>query len=1848
MKPSSLNHIFRVIWSDALNTWIAVSELTRAKGKRSSSGINVPEKGAALSLGSLGSYKIVKPIAFALACCFSANALANPAGYNVVGGTAGFASSNNNKLLTVTTGTTSTAINWQSFSIGSGETTNFIQPSVGSAVLNTVITNNPSALLGTLTSNGRVYLINPAGILVGPGAKIDVAGLVASTLNVASFQNGTLAFAATPNAGAVVNNGAITTPEGGSVYLVAPQVQNSGIITTPHGETILAAGNTVTLMDTATPGVTVTVTGSATSATNLGQIIADTGRIGVVGAVVTNSGTLNANSLVSQGGKIFLRATNSIEAGGVISAEGVGGGNISVLADKQDGSVNVTGTLDATAPDSGNGGFIETSAAQVSVADGAKVTTASALGLAGSWLIDPTDFTIAATGDDITGATLSTELGGGNIQIQSTSGGAGTSGNINVNDTVNWSANQLTLTAQNNININTTMNGSGTASLALQYGQGALAAGNTSSYILAPNAQINLPAGNNFSTQLGSNGSTVNYTVITGLGAAGSTTGTDLQGINGNLSGDYVLGASIDATSTSGWNGGTGLAPIGSNSSGTSATQFTGLFDGLGHTISNLTINSTNSNYVGLFGYVGSAGIVRNAGLTGSGSISGAGITGSAAIYVGGLVGANYGTIANSYVAESVSGTGGTGGAGSSGNRGSYGGGTGGSGGTGGVGSNAYVGGLVGYSHGSISASYATGSVSAIGGKGGAGGKGGTGGNSGYGQGGTGGTGGAGGTGGNAYVGGLVGWNSNNGNIGSISHATGSVTGTAGAGGNGGAGGTGGAGSPGYGSGSNGSGGVSGSSGWAADIGGLVGINNGTISNSNYETGLVSGGGVNVGGLAGVNYGTISYSGNGLSSTQDGIITIQNSGAVSGGARNVGGLVGNNFGTISNSYSGGAVSVSGSSYIGGLVGANQTSGSISNSYATGSSASVGAIAIGGLAGSNAGGTISNSYATGSVNGSSNVGGLVGYNSSTGSIGNSYATGSVSMGWYSNSAGGLVGGNTGTISNSHASGNVVDTGSYSNTVGGLVGSNTGTISNSYATGNVSASGTQNSNSSSLGGLVGFNGGTVSNSYATGNVDAGSGYNGGYITGVGGLVGLNGGAVSNSYASGSVSTGWYSNSAGGLVGGNTGTISNSYVSTGSVTAGSYSANLGGLVGWNGNGGTVTNSHYNINAVTINGGNYVTLGGLYNDHASGDGATGQFTDWLNNGLTLNIANYPSLANAGTNSYNINSVQGIKDLLGYSNNAAYTFTVTSNINLAGYSGLYIPYMAGTFDGGSSNGYTISNLAINQPTSNIGLIGIVATGSTIRNINLVGGNVSGYSDVGGLVGYNSGSINNASSSGTVSSTSNWDENGSNTIGGLVGYNSGSISNSSSASAVTGMAFCFYVGGLVGYNTGSISSSYATGNASAGIYSSGVGGLVGRNDGADSNSHATGNVSGSSYVGGLVGMNSSTVSNSYATSNVSGSSSVGGLVGVNSSTVSNSYATSNVSGSSSVGGLVGYNSGTVTNSYYNINAVAINGGNYVTPGGLYNDYASHNGIGQFTDWLNSGLTLNIANYPSLTNVGTNSYTISNVQGLKDLLGFSGNAAYTFTLTSNINLSFTPGLYIPYLAGIFNGAGYTLSSLNIGQPFNNNLGFIGTLAYGGIAENVGLTNASVTGYSNVGGLVGYNSGLITNVYDTGAVTGASSVGGLVGSNSSTGQINSGAAGHLYSTAAVTGVTGSTDIGGLVGINSGTITNAYATGSVTGWAGSSDVGGLVGDSNSGLIKDVYSTGAVTGGGNVGGLVGSKSGGTVQYAYWNKTTSGRSTSAAGTGRTSAQWSQQSSFGGFDFTYIWEMTSNGPVFRN
>ncbi|WP_141104366.1 filamentous hemagglutinin N-terminal domain-containing protein, partial [Noviherbaspirillum denitrificans] len=288
-----------------------------------------------------------------VAGCFG-TALANPFGPQVVNGQASFLNQGN--VLTVTN-TPGTILNWQSFSINPGELTRFLQQNANSAVLNRITGQDPSQILGALQSNGRVFLVNPNGILFGQGAQVDVNGLVASTLNISNedFLNGRMLFKAGDKAGNLKNEGTIATPSGGQVFLIAPNVENSGIITSPKGDVMLAAGHTVQLVDSLNPDVRVVLSAPESEALNLGQVIAQGGRTGIYGALVKQRGVINADSaVVGENGKVVLKASRDtlVEAGSRTSAKGAGkGGEIQVLGER----VGLTGdaVIDASGQQGG-------------------------------------------------------------------------------------------------------------------------------------------------------------------------------------------------------------------------------------------------------------------------------------------------------------------------------------------------------------------------------------------------------------------------------------------------------------------------------------------------------------------------------------------------------------------------------------------------------------------------------------------------------------------------------------------------------------------------------------------------------------------------------------------------------------------------------------------------------------------------------------------------------------------------------------------------------------------------------------------------------------------------------------------------------------------------------------------------------------------------------------------------------------------------------------------------------------------------------------------------------------------------------------------------------------------------------------------------------------------------------------------------------------------------------------------------------------------------------------------------------------------------------------------------------
>ena len=309
-------------------------------------------------LSSQGHIFKFKTLSLAVAACLGAAApavLANPVGPAVANGSATFATQGNTLTVTNSNGA---IINWQQFNVGANETTRFVQPNAQSSVLNRVVGADPSQILGTLQSNGYVYLVNPNGILFGKNAVIDVPGLIASTLNLsnADFLARQFSFSG-GGFGPLVNQGRISTPLGGSVMLIGSDVKNEGVITTPQGRVVLAAGNSVSLIDTAGPELSVTLTATGNKAVNLGEINAAGGRIDMFGALIEQQGVVRADSAsVDEQGRIVLKATDSTAVSGTVSATNSAGqgGNIQVLGK----DVTLTGKASLDASGAAGGGQV--------------------------------------------------------------------------------------------------------------------------------------------------------------------------------------------------------------------------------------------------------------------------------------------------------------------------------------------------------------------------------------------------------------------------------------------------------------------------------------------------------------------------------------------------------------------------------------------------------------------------------------------------------------------------------------------------------------------------------------------------------------------------------------------------------------------------------------------------------------------------------------------------------------------------------------------------------------------------------------------------------------------------------------------------------------------------------------------------------------------------------------------------------------------------------------------------------------------------------------------------------------------------------------------------------------------------------------------------------------------------------------------------------------------------------------------------------------------------------------------------------------------------------------------------
>jgi hypothetical protein len=647
--------------------------------------------------------------------------------------------------------------------------------------------------------------------------------------------------------------------------------------------------------------------------------------------------------------------------------------------------------------------------------------------------------------------------------------------------------------------------------------------------------------------------------------------------------------------------------------------------------------------------------------------------------------------------------------------------------------------------------------------------------------------------------------------------------------------------------------------------------------------------------------------------------------------------------------------------------------------------------------------------------------------------------------------------------------------------------------------------------------------------------------------------------------------------------------------------------------------------------------------------------------------INNSYAIANMSTNNYN--PTWNFGGLIGYAelssvNNSYATAVIRGGPNPSG--GL-IGYAIYT---NISNSYTTSGLDIGGYISSGyqvgGFVGHGVSVSVTNSSSTVTYDLSyhGGSYIGGFIGEAEHSnVSNCSAAADVA--------GYQYIGGLIGYgDSVIVANSSAAgSANSSQMFEAYCGGLIGYaNYSNISGCFSSANVNVNGYGYDGGGLVGMLAYSTIvNSSTTGNITGESYLGGLVGTaQSSTIINSSSTANLSAYDDVGGLVGLltystltgsyssgnetavgtytghpngagglvgaalnssvsgsyaiynarspnaagglvgvlQSSNVSASNATGRIIGSTPAGGLIGYATGSNI-AYSSANSNLSSGSSF---GGLvgimyYTNVTYSTASGNIRGSYSGGLvgqefSNSIIRFSNASaNVGVNVYSVyeGGIVGemwsgssVRDSIGFgnvtgsgaggiAGGTSYSTitncTTAANVNGSSDAGCII--------GTGSRTNVSNCSATPACTLS--GTYYVGGIAGaldassivNTSYSTINVTGTGDVGGLIGRFDGNMTGCNATGNINGGSTAGGLIG----------GSGGIVLDSFATGNVNGSDHVGGLIGDSGGIVSNSFATGNVT---GGDYTGGLIGNSVTN-INNSYATGNVTGGDYTGGLIG-----------------------------------------------------------
>ncbi|KVP79828.1 filamentous hemagglutinin [Burkholderia ubonensis] len=584
------------MWNEARDGWTVAGETARRRGKRA-----IAVAASLLGLVATGAHAL-------------------PTDGRIVAGVGDISMSADGKAMEVRQHTDKLITEWNDFNIAGGERVSFHQPTEKSIALNRVFGANGSQIQGQLDANGKVFLVDPNGVLFGAGAQVNVGGLIASTQDLSNddFDAGNYRFSGWSTK-AVVNEGTIIAADRGSVALLGAHVSNKGVIQAKLGRVALGAGKVFTVNFDGNDLLNLQVNYSLLEdlADNGGLLKADGGEVLMTGraagdlhgAVVKNTGTIEAKGLNTRNGKITL--------------DGV--------------RVEVGGKLDASAQEAGAPGTIATRGKRVEVANDAQVNTR-----AGTWTIEAENAGVNGTYTDhgsIDADTLARSLDTTNVEL------ANMRGDLSLGAPVSWmSDNTLTLTSkEGNVDLQKTLSATGANAglvvnaadkirvvdaVKLTGDNAHLELNSANGHTLADNKAVVTLSGKNASFR--ANGE--DYTVIHDL--------SGLRNVDVNLAGRYVLGNAIEGSGH--------VRSIGRN------IGFSGEFDGLGNTLSRLKIeNDPNEvnldhsaiNGVGLFS--ANSGRIGNLNLQG---VTVSGVTPSdsgSMIFVGSLAGTNSGTLSN-------------------------------------------------------------------------------------------------------------------------------------------------------------------------------------------------------------------------------------------------------------------------------------------------------------------------------------------------------------------------------------------------------------------------------------------------------------------------------------------------------------------------------------------------------------------------------------------------------------------------------------------------------------------------------------------------------------------------------------------------------------------------------------------------------------------------------------------------------------------------------------------------------------------------------------------------------------------------------------------------------------------------------------------------------------------------------------------------------------------------------------------------------------------------------------------------------------------------------------------------